>query len=70
MGNIGVWQLLIILLVVVLVFGTKKLPEVGANLAKSIRGFKKGLTDDERAASEKSAAEIEKTPSPVDKNAS
>ena len=70
MGNIGVWQLLIILLVVVLIFGTKKLPEVGSNLAKSIRGFKKGLTEDERAAGKESSVEIEKTPLPTDKNAS
>nr|WP_206064392.1 twin-arginine translocase TatA/TatE family subunit [Oleiagrimonas sp. C23AA] len=40
-------QLLLVLLIVVLLFGTKKLGNIGSDLGKAIRGFKKGMNDDE-----------------------
>ncbi len=45
MGNLGFSEIMIILLVVLLVFGAKRLPEVGASIGKGIREFKKSLTD-------------------------
>lgn len=45
-------QLLIILLVVALIFGTKKLRNIGGDLGSAIKGFKKGMADDEDTPSE------------------
>ncbi|TPW33503.1 twin-arginine translocase TatA/TatE family subunit [Martelella alba] len=47
MGNIGIWQLLIILAIVVLLFGRGKIPELMGDVAKGIKSFKKGISDDE-----------------------
>lgn len=41
MGGIGIWQLLIILVIVVLLFGTKRLKGIGTDLGGAIKGFKK-----------------------------
>jgi len=48
MGSFSIWHWLIVLVIIVLVFGTKKLPSLGSDLGKAIRGFKKGMTDEER----------------------
>lgn len=45
LGGISIWQLLIVLLIVVLLFGTKKLKSLGEDLGSAVRGFKKGLGD-------------------------
>jgi sec-independent protein translocase protein TatA len=45
MGNLGFTEIMIILLVVLLVFGAKRLPEIGASMGKGIREFKRSLTD-------------------------
>lgn len=45
-GGISVWQLLIILVIVVLVFGTKKLKGTGSDLGAAIRGFRKSVRED------------------------
>lgn len=52
-GNLGFGELMIIMLVVLLVFGAKRLPEVGASIGKGIREFKRSITDtnDELSAS-------------------
>lgn len=47
MGSFSIWHWLIVLLVVVLLFGTKKLRNVGGDLGSAIRSFRKGLQDDE-----------------------
>jgi len=44
-GNIGFSELMIILLVVLLVFGAKRLPEIGSSIGKGIREFKRSLSD-------------------------
>jgi sec-independent protein translocase protein TatA len=44
--TLGFQELLVILLILVLVFGAKKLPEIGSGLAKGIKSFKKGLNSD------------------------
>ena len=46
MGGISIWQLLIIAVIVVLLFGTKKLGSIGSDLGASIKGFKKAMNDD------------------------
>ena len=44
-GGISMWQLLILLLIVVLVFGTKRLRNMGGDLGVAIKGFRKGMED-------------------------
>lgn len=46
MGGISIWQLLIIAVIVVLLFGTNKLRTLGSDLGASIKGFKKAIGDD------------------------
>ena len=45
MGNISLWQLLIVLALVVLLFGTKKLRSLGSDLGSAVKGFKKAVND-------------------------
>ncbi|AUU83158.1 Sec-independent protein translocase subunit TatA [Leclercia adecarboxylata] len=47
MGGISIWQLVIIAVIVVLLFGTKKLGSIGSDLGASIKGFKKAIKDDD-----------------------
>lgn len=47
MGGISIWQLLIILLIVVLLFGTKRLKGIGSDLGSAIKGFKKAVSDED-----------------------
>ena len=47
MGSFSIWHWLIVLLVVVLLFGTKKLRNVGSDLGSAIKSFRKGLAEDE-----------------------
>ena len=44
-GGISLWQLLILLLIVVLVFGTKRLRNMGSDLGAAVKGFRKGMDD-------------------------
>ena len=45
--GISIWQLLIVLGIVILLFGTKKLRNIGSDLGGAIRGFKKSMNDEE-----------------------
>ena len=45
--GIGIWQLLIILAIVLLLFGSKKLKNIGSDLGGAIRGFKKSIKEGE-----------------------
>ena len=45
MGGLSIWHWVIVLVVVVLVFGTKKLKNVGSDLGSAVKGFKDGMTD-------------------------
>lgn len=56
MGGIGIWQILIILVIVLLLFGTKKLRNIGGDLGSSIKSFKKAMSEGEKEA-EKDAEE-------------
>lgn len=46
MGGISIWQLLIVVAIIVLLFGTKKLRTLGSDLGESVKGFKKAMNDD------------------------
>ena len=46
-GGISIWQLLIILLIVVMLFGTKKLRGLGSDLGSAVKGFKKALNSED-----------------------
>lgn len=46
MGGISIWQLLIVVLIVVLLFGTKKLRGMGSDLGSAVKGFKKAMSDE------------------------
>lgn len=48
MGGISIWQLLIIAVIVILLFGTKKLRGLGSDLGSAIKGFKSAVTDDDK----------------------
>ncbi|MGB0893348.1 MAG: Sec-independent protein translocase subunit TatA [Parashewanella sp.] len=48
MGGISIWQLLIIAVIVILLFGTKKLRSVGGDLGDAVKGFKKAMEDDDK----------------------
>lgn len=48
LGGISIWQLIIILVVVILIFGTKKLRTLGGDLGGAVKGFKKAMTEDEK----------------------
>jgi len=48
MFGFGHWEILIILILVLIIFGAGKLPEIGAGLGKSIRNFKKSVADVEK----------------------
>jgi len=56
MGAFSIWHWLIVLLVVVLVFGTKKLKNIGADLGAAVKGFKDGVKSGESSADDKAAA--------------
>ena len=46
MGGISIWQLLIVVAISVLLYGTKKLRNLGSDLGESVKGFKKAMNDD------------------------
>jgi sec-independent protein translocase protein TatA len=56
MGSFSIWHWLIVLVIVLLVFGTKKLRNIGSDLGGAVKGFKDGMKGDEEA--KKPAGEI------------
>lgn len=57
MGSFSIWHWLIVLLIVVMVFGTKKLKNIGSDLGGAVKGFKDGIKEGEQ-----SAADVKATP--------
>ncbi|MDP2633470.1 MAG: Sec-independent protein translocase subunit TatA [Pseudoalteromonas sp.] len=47
-GGISIWQLLIVLAIIVLLFGTKKLRGIGGDLGNAVKGFKKAVSEEEQ----------------------
>jgi sec-independent protein translocase protein TatA len=56
MGGLSIWHWLIVLLVVVLIFGTKKLRNIGQDLGGAVKGFKEGVKGAESEADSAKAA--------------
>ncbi len=63
MPKLGLPELLVILVIVLLLFGAGRIPEIAASLGKGIRSFKRGMSDDdEKKTAVKPAATEEKPP--------
>ena len=64
LGGISVWQLLIILAIVIMLFGTKRLRNIGGDLGSAVKGFRKSMQDDDDSTAdakpEESSEESEK----------
>ena len=56
MGSLSIWHWLIVLVIVMLVFGTKKLRNIGADLGGAVRGFKDGIREGGEKAADGAAA--------------
>jgi sec-independent protein translocase protein TatA len=56
MGSFSLWHWLIVLVIVLLVFGTKKLRNLGSDLGGAVKGFKDGVKDGGAPADEKTAS--------------
>ena len=56
MGSFSIWHWLIVLLIVVMVFGTKKLKNIGGDLGGAVKGFKDGMKEGGAAADDKTTA--------------
>ena len=48
LGGISIWQLLIVLGIIILIFGTKKLRNMGGDLGSAVKGFKEAVHDDDK----------------------
>ena len=56
MGSFSIWHWLIVLLIVVMVFGTKKLKNIGSDLGGAVKGFKDGIKEGGQNAADAPAA--------------
>jgi sec-independent protein translocase protein TatA len=63
--SIGVWQIAIVLLIVVMLFGAGKLPQVMGDMAKSIKTFKAGMKDELDPAAPAPPPEVKVGPKPL-----
>ncbi|MFT6985066.1 MAG: sec-independent protein translocase protein TatA [Psychromonas sp.] len=52
MGGISIWQLAIVAVIVILLFGTKKLRGIGGDLGGAIKGFKKAMSEEDKSKPE------------------
>jgi sec-independent protein translocase protein TatA len=66
MGSFSIWHWLVVLLIVMLVFGTKKLRNIGSDLGGAVKGFKEGMKE---GGSQDSAAPAAVTQSTIDAQA-
>lgn len=76
-GPFGIWEILIILVIVLLVFGPKRLPEMAKGLGQSVRAFRKEMRDikadldfDDKSASTPATASVAASPSVAASNVS
>lgn len=60
--SIGFWQVILILVIVLIIFGAGKLPKVMGDVAKGVKSFKSGMKDEEETTSEP-AKSLDQTPS-------
>ena len=59
LGGISIWQLLIVLVIVLLLFGTKRLRNIGSDLGNAVKGFRGAMTEGEKDK-EKDTEKLEK----------
>ena len=59
LGGISVWQLLIVLVIVLLIFGTKKLRGLGSDLGGAVKGFKDSMEDEPKEGGQETVHEAE-----------
>ncbi len=59
MGSFSIWHWLIVLLIVMLIFGTKKLRNIGEDLGSAVRGFKEGMKGDDEKQKQQDLKTIE-----------
>ena len=70
MAGISPWQLLIVLLIVLLIFGTKKLRNVGGDLGSAIRDFRKGVSEGDKEGSDDASMKSESASKDTSKSSS
>jgi sec-independent protein translocase protein TatA len=58
MGSLSIWHWLIVLVIVVMVFGTKKLKNVGTDLGAAVKGFKDGIKEGQPDASAQAKSDV------------
>ena len=61
MGGISIWQLLIVLVIVLLLFGTKRLKSIGSDLGNAVKGFRSAMSQEE--------SEKDEEPKKIEENA-
>ena len=66
MGSFSIWHWLIVLVIVALVFGTKKLRNVGEDLGGAVKGFKKGMKDAQEDPAKPAVTQQTQDPDTVD----
>jgi len=68
MGSLSIWHWLIVLLIVVMVFGTKKLKNIGSDLGGAVKGFKDGMKDGQDDPAAAPAQQVTNTTPGADKS--
>ncbi len=68
MGSFSIWHWLIVLLIVVMIFGTKKLKNIGQDLGGAVKGFKEGMKDGTASPEDKPAAAAQVSNAASEKN--
>ena len=66
MGSFSIWHWLIVLVIVMLVFGTKKLGNMGSDVGKAVKGFKDGMKGEDDKPAAQNACLLYTSPSPRD----
>ncbi|TFW28282.1 Sec-independent protein translocase subunit TatA [Massilia horti] len=68
MGSMSIWHWVIVLVVVMLIFGTKKLGNIGSDLGKAVKGFKDGVKGEEEKDAAAPAATVQPPQQVADKS--
>ena len=69
MGEFSIWHWLIVLLIVIMIFGTKKLKNMGSDLGEAVRGFKQGMKEADAPAEKTAETETAAVPPQVSTSA-
>ncbi len=68
LGGISIWQLVIILVIVIMIFGTKKLRSMGTDLGGAVKGFKKAMNEEDNKPQNKEAENLTHNQTQTDAN--